>query len=127
MIKLFWIMVGGALGAVCRYGFGLLGVRLFGAGFPWGTLMSNMTGCLLIGMAFGLIDRAQWFTPLVRLFFMTGFLGALTTFSSYALESVNLMRSGSYAAVTNFLINNLGGLVFVLAGMGLVQRMMEGR
>ena len=58
---------------------------------------------------------------------MTGFLGALTTFSTYALESVNYLRNGSHVALTNFLVNNIGGGLLVVAGLWLVQAMLEGR
>jgi CrcB protein len=113
------VMAGGALGALSRYGFAFGAARLLGGRFPWGTLLANLTGCLLIGLAFGLSERAGLLSPSARLFFMTGFLGALTTFSTYALESVVFLREGSYGAVINFLLNNLGGGVLVLAGMWL--------
>ena len=121
-------MLGGGLGALCRYGLGVAGGRLMGAGFPWGTFAANMIGCFLIGAAFGLSSRAGWFGPEVRLFFMTGFLGALTTFSTYALESMNYLRGGgSHVALTNFLANNVGGGLLVLAGLWLVQAAFQGR
>jgi CrcB protein len=120
-------MAGGALGALCRYGLGVAGGRWLGAGFPWGTLAANMIGCFLIGAGFGLAGRVQWFGPEIRLFFMTGFLGALTTFSTYALESVNYLRSGSYAGLINFLVNNIGGGLLVLAGLWMTQSMGGGR
>lgn len=113
------VMAGGALGALSRYGFALGAARLLGGRFPWGTLLANLTGCLLIGLAFGLSERAGLLSPSARLFFMTGFLGALTTFSTYALESVVFLREGSYGAVINFLLNNLGGGVLVLVGLWL--------
>ncbi|EFK05508.1 CrcB protein [delta proteobacterium NaphS2] len=127
MIKILLILAGGGLGALCRYGLGVAGGRVMGVGFPWGTLAANMIGCLLIGIAFGLADRVQWFTPEIRLFFMTGFLGALTTFSTYALESVNYLRNGSHVALTNFLVNNIGGGLLVVAGLWLVRAMAQGR
>jgi CrcB protein len=127
MTKILLIMAGGGLGALCRYGLGLAGGRVLGVGFPWGTFAANMIGCFLIGIAFGMVGRAQWFTPEVRLFFMTGFLGALTTFSTYALESVNYLRNGSHVALTNFLVNNVGGGLLVLAGLWLVKMLVEGR
>jgi CrcB protein len=115
------VMAGGALGALSRYGFALGAARLFGTRFPWGTLLANLTGCLLIGLAFGLSQRAGLVSPSARLFFMTGYLGALTTFSTYALESMVFLQRGSYGAVLNFLINNLGGGLLVLAGIALAQ------
>ena len=115
------------MGALCRYGLGIAGGRMMGTGFPWGTLAANMIGCFLIGIAFGLASRVQWFNPEIRLFFMTGFLGALTTFSTYALESVNYLRAGSHVGLTNFLINNIGGGLLVVAGLWLVHIMAGGR
>jgi len=116
--KLLLVIGGGSIGAVCRYGVNLLTARFFGSGFPWGTLVVNLVGCFLIGLSFGLADRLAWWTPAVRLFFVTGFLGALTTFSSFAVETVNTANGGSpYLASTNFLANNVGGLMLVLVGM----------
>jgi CrcB protein len=117
-------MFGGCLGAVCRYGTNLLAVRLWGSGFPWGTLIVNMVGCLLIGLAFGLAERASWVTPAVRLFFVTGFLGALTTFSSLAMETVNTAGAGhALMAVTNVVVSVVAGLALVLAGLWLAKVM----
>lgn len=125
--KIGLVMLGGSLGALCRYLLALSAARLIGTRFPWGTLAANLTGCLLIGVAFALTERAQFFTPAARLFFMTGFLGALTTFSTYALETVNGIRSGAgLASLTNVLVNNLGGLLLVLAGMWLVNVIFRG-
>lgn len=117
-MQLVWVIFGGCLGAACRYGVNLLSVRLAGSGFPWGTLCVNWVGCLLIGLFFGLSERLVWLTPSVRLFFVTGFLGALTTFSSFAMETVNTANGGSlHLAVLNFLLNNAGGILLVLLGM----------
>jgi CrcB protein len=115
-------MLGGSLGALCRYGIALLAVRWIGSGFPWGTLLANLSGCFLIGAAFALADRSNVLSPSGRLFFMTGFLGSLTTFSTYALETVNASRNGTHTiAVVNILLNNLGAVLCVLLGIGLTQ------
>jgi CrcB protein len=117
-MKILLVMAGGSLGALSRYGVALLAANLFGARFPWGTLIVNLTGCFLIGLAYSLGERTSFVGPSVRLFFMTGYLGALTTFSSYALETVNAAgTAGPLVATTNFLSNNVFGIALVLLGM----------
>jgi CrcB protein len=111
-------MIGGSLGAISRYGVGLLTVRLWGSHFPWGTLVVNLTGCFLIGLIFALADRGRLVTPEMRLLLITGYLGALTTFSSFSLETVNAGRSGlMLLPLANILINNIGGFSLTLAGL----------
>ena len=118
LIKILMVMLGGSLGSLCRYGFALTAARLIGTRFPWGTLMANLTGCFLIGVSFALVERTNLLSPSARLFLMTGFLGALTTFSTYALETVVSVRGEtSSIAFLNFFLNNALGLVLVLAGM----------
>lgn len=126
MIKITMVLMGGSLGALCRYGLATFAAR-YVARFPLGTLTANLIGCFAIGAVFALAERTQALSPESRLFFMTGFLGALTTFSTYALETVQAARSGSaLTAVANFAINNIGGLLLVLAGMWLVQTIVRG-
>jgi len=127
LMKILLVMAGGSLGAAGRYLVSWGAIRLFGTGLSWGTFIVNMTGCLLIGMTFALVDRLPLLTPSVRLFFMTGFLGALTTFSTYALELVESMRGGGFGvAAVIFLAHNIGGIGLVLAGIGLVQIIFKG-
>ncbi len=122
MVRLLLVILGGCIGSATRYGVGLLTAWLWGGGFPWGTLVVNMVGCLLIGLAFGLAERTAWVTPDVRLFFVTGFLGALTTFSSFAYETVAKATGGeTHLALVNFVANNAGGLVLVVAGIWLAK------
>jgi fluoride exporter len=117
-LRLVLLVLGGGLGTVCRYGTGLLSARWAGTDFPWGTLAVNLGGCFLIGLAFSLADQRQIWGPSFRLFFVTGFLGGLTTFSAFGLESANFFRHGTlYSAVGNMLANNVGGLMLVLIGM----------
>lgn len=118
--KLLLVMLGGSLGATSRYGISLLAARLWGTGFPWGTLMVNLTGCFLIGLIFALADRVRLLTPDMRLFLITGYLGALTTFSSFALETVTAGRAGlTFLPLANILINNVGCLTLTFCGMWL--------
>ena len=125
--KILLVMMGGSLGALSRYALALLAVKYIDSRFPWGTLLANLAGCFLIGIAFGLADRTSLLAPSARLFFMTGYLGALTTFSTYALETVNSLRTGGNpTAIVNFLVNNLGGVILVLAGIFLIQIIYKG-
>lgn len=128
LTKVLLVMIGGGVGALSRYGVSLAAARLFGTGFPWGTFIANMAGCFLIGVIFALVDRWAALTPGARLFLMTGFLGALTTFSTYALETVAAARSGNLlTALTNLAANNVGGIVLAVFGMALVQLLLRGR
>ena len=114
------VMCGGSLGAATRYGVSLLAANAWGTHFPWGTLLVNLIGCFLIGLIFSLADRIWLVTPGVRLLLVTGFLGGMTTFSSYALETVSASLSGfALQPVLNIVLNNMGGLIFTLFGIWL--------
>lgn len=120
MDNVLFVALGGSIGALTRYGVSLLSVKLFSDRFPWGTLAVNLVGCFLIGFVFSLAAERSSVSPSFRLFFVTGFLGALTTFSTYGIESVNFARSGMLdTAMINMAANNIGGLLMVLAGLWL--------
>jgi fluoride exporter len=120
LTKIALVMIGGSMGALCRYGISLLSVRLFGTGFPWGTLLVNLGGCFLIGLSFALADRSALMNPSARLFFVTGFLGALTTFSTFGYETFSAIQAGSHwLAMGNVLLNNVVGLILVFLGFRL--------
>lgn len=121
MEKLLIVMAGGSLGALSRYSVTLLAVRLFGTRFPWGTLMVNLSGCFLIGLSMALADRGlTMMNASARLFFVTGYLGALTTFSTFGLETVNALRGKTpRVAVANVLVNNGLGTALVILGLWL--------
>ncbi len=118
-MKILLVMAGGSIGALSRYAVSLWAAKLFGTRFPWGTLSVNLSGCFLIGLAFALAERGLGImNPSIRLFFMTGYLGALTTFSTFALETANSIRAETYlVTVGNFFSNNLIGGALVFLGM----------
>jgi fluoride exporter len=117
LTNILLVIISGGVGSVCRYLLGLLEVRWFGAEFAWGTLTVNLAGSLLIGFCYALMER-NIISPELRLFSMTGFLGGLTTFSSFALQTINLVQNGQYMlAFINFSANNMGGLLLVLIGI----------
>ena len=121
MQNLLLIGAGGAIGALLRYGLSGLAYRWLGETFPWGTLLVNVIGCFLIGVLWALSERAPM-APAVRIFLMTGTLGAFTTFSTYGLESINLLRDGEIAlALANILGSNIVGLGAVVLGFFLVR------
>ncbi|MFZ5587454.1 MAG: fluoride efflux transporter CrcB [Thermodesulfobacteriota bacterium] len=112
------VFIGGGIGATSRYLVSLAAARLWGAGFPFGTLIANMVGVFLIGVFFSLAERHSALTGPARLFLVTGFLGGLTTFSSFGWETVKLANDGLWSlSLANLLLNNLVGLALVVAGM----------
>ncbi len=120
LTKIVLVMMGGGVGSLTRYGITLLSIKLFGIRFPWGTLIVNLTGCFLIGLSFALAERSSLMNPTVRLFFITGFLGGLTTFSTYGYESFNAIYMGNqWMAIANVLFNNVAGLFLVFLGFRL--------
>jgi CrcB protein len=95
------VAIGGALGASMRYA-SILGVtRLFGAGFPIGTLFVNILGSILLGFLVVLIDQRNWvsLTP----FIIVGILGGFTTFSAFSLDAYNLFERGDFLACVAYI------------------------
>lgn len=118
MTKLLLIAAGGACGALLRYVLSGLTYRVLDETFPWGTLVVNVFGCLLIGVLWATSERVA-FSPNASIFVFTGTLGAFTTFSTYGLESINLLRDGEIGlGLANIVASNLVGLAAVLIGFG---------
>jgi CrcB protein len=115
---------GGFIGAICRYGLsGLVQRHVALAAFPYGTLTVNLLGCLLIGIAVGLVDTRQVFGPEFRLFALLGLLGGFTTYSTFGYETFALLRDADYLrAVANVTIHVVLGLALVWAGYAITSR-----
>lgn len=114
------VALGGAIGASLRYLMGLAALRAFGPGFPSGTLIVNVIGCLAMGiLATLLADKAS---PRLAPFLMTGILGGFTTYSAFALDAVALWQRGDTGtAMTYILATTAGSIAAVLVGMALVR------
>jgi len=106
----WWIMGAGALGSGARYLVGLWAIERFGAGFPFGTLIVNVTGCFALGFVAHLATASAW-NPELRAAIVIGFLGGFTTYSSFNQETLSMLSTGSAgAAVMNIAITLAAGL-----------------
>lgn len=122
MSRFIFIALGAALGANARYLVGMWAGGRLGASLPYGTFLVNVTGSLLLGFMVALSTDYLLASPNARLFFATGFLGSYTTFSTFMVESLLLMREGSVLmGLANLAGSMLVGLVAALAGFMLAR------
>ena len=124
LINAALVGTGGFIGAIARYGIsGLVQRSAALSSFPYGTLAVNMLGCLLIGIAVGLVDSRQVFGPDFKLFAVVGLLGGFTTWSTFGYETLTLLREAEYLRATaNVAIHVMLGLVLVWTGYALASR-----
>ena len=109
------VAVGGALGPVSSYSFGLVALALIGNRLPWATLGVNVVGSFLIGLAAVLIGDRIVDGELWRPLIIVGFLGAFTTFSAFSLDTLLLLQQGNYNTALAYMLGSvalcLGGTV----------------
>lgn len=116
MIKdIVLVGIGSGIGGICRY---LISLFMGHAqnGFPWGTFTANVAGCLLIGILWGLLSRFQNLSPAFSLFFMVGFCGGFTTFSTFSKEGLTLLQTNHLIL---FLVYTLGSVVLGMMAVAL--------
>jgi CrcB protein len=119
MIQALAIATGGALGALLRYWTSLAVHSKLGAGFPYGTLTVNVIGSLLMGFLYIWFVERLAMGPIIRGFLFIGVLGAFTTFSTFSLETLNLIESGQLGkAVLNIVISVI--VCVTAAGLGVL-------
>ena len=125
MYQILLVALGGALGAAARYGAGVWAMRLWEEPTVLATWAVNLAGCLLIGMLAPMLGRVGLADEL-QFFLIVGFLGSLTTFSTFSLETVVLWQEGlGAAALFNAVGSVILGLVFVWIGLNLSRALLS--
>lgn len=118
MKTLLFIAMGGSIGAVLRYSASIGVASIMGRGFPYGTLFVNVSGSLLIGLLSVIMLERFNIGPEWRAAVMVGVLGSFTTFSTFSLETLNLLEQGELiAAITNVLLSVVVCLIAVWLGV----------
>ncbi|MAA78218.1 MAG: fluoride efflux transporter CrcB [Deltaproteobacteria bacterium] len=120
--SIIYVGIGGAFGAVCRF---LISSSLNKQeGFPFGTLCANAIGCFLLGLLGTYLSSK--ITPEWKLVISTGFLGALTTFSTFSFETLQfVLRDQWKMAAVYFFVQIISGAILTLIGMTLAQRLLD--
>lgn len=117
-MKILQLALAGLLGTLARFGLGSLVQRWSGSGFPFGTLAVNLLGCFLFGIVWCLADERLLITGETRRIILTGFMGAFTTFSSFAFETGQMLRDSQWLlAGVNIVLQNVCGIALFFAGL----------
>jgi CrcB protein len=127
MVRFLWICFAGALGTGTRYLIGLGAGRMLGASFPYGTLIVNLAGCFLIAAIMHVALTTTLVSPTLRFALTTGFMGGLTTYSSFNFETTKLLGERAYAtAAINFGVTVVGCFGAGLLGIVVAKRLVGG-
>lgn len=117
--------VGGFIGSALRYLVQRLASSLFPLSFPYGTFIVNIAGALLIGILFAISEQTTLIGPQWRIFAITGILGGFTTFSTFSLDTMNLLRESQYLyAFTYVSLTLVLGLAFTIAGYLIIKNLL---
>lgn len=123
-MTIFWIGLAGAMGTLARFGIYHLMPPRPSHGFPWATLLANVLGCYFFGVVWILTERRVVFSEETRLIVLTGFMGAFTTYSTFAFETGQLLRDGhSWLALSNLAAQSIMGIGAVFLGFATARGM----
>jgi len=118
LIKILMILAGGGLGALTRYTLGSQIDKSLNLSFPVGIFCVNLIGCFLIGLLVSLFENKFIFSENLKFFLIIGFLGSLTTFSTFAFDNYNFLTQKNIILLfTNIFLTNAFGLLMVLLGI----------
>tara|TARA_B100000686_G_scaffold308290_1_gene349180 strand:- start:887 stop:1267 length:381 start_codon:yes stop_codon:yes gene_type:complete len=118
LINILLVSLGGALGATLRFTISPQIDKLFNSNFPFGIFVVNIMGCFFIGLLISLFENKLMLSENLKIFLIIGFLGSLTTFSTFALDNFNLVNQRNfYFLFLNLILTNFVGLVMVFLGI----------
>ncbi|MDB5599872.1 MAG: crcB [Xanthobacteraceae bacterium] len=116
------VFLGGGIGAALRHGVNLASARQFGTDFPYGTLLINVTGSLIMGLTAGYFAFKGGASQPLRLFLTTGILGGYTTFSAFSLDAALLYERGALGLAAVYVLASVGlSILGLFAGLALVR------
>jgi CrcB protein len=120
VLQVLFVALGGAIGSAARYLVGGWFAARFGAAFPYGTFVINVTGSFIVGLFLAYAQERVSLSPYWRLFFAVGFVGGYTTFSTFEYESIRLLQDGEMLLAAVYLIGSVvTGGVAAIAGIAL--------
>jgi len=117
------VFAGAGIGGAMRHGVNVAAARMFGYGFPFGTLIVNIVGSFLMGALAGYFAFRPGMPQHLRLFLTTGILGGFTTFSAFSLDAALLIERNSYALAAGYVIGSVGvSLAALFLGLAIFER-----